>query len=530
MIEMKITEKIHSYIRFYDDEVKVLAINLMVNVLAKNSENNSSVSLSTVFLNEPMVIWSISILLNIIKEDLGKIKLKIRCMDIFSSIMKNSEEMQNIFYNLDGVDSALRELKSTYTEEKLKEIEDSLKSIKTSKNKKSEREKVFILEKDDESNYLSLSNNSSSKMLSSQVFNVEHYVDLDQTSEYRRSILDCLSSAASMKEDSRRRIIESKELSLILRLLDETSSKMLLSTARTILSLSRAHLSFKKYLHEYDITSWLLKLVNHPSIEVQIAFTNSLCNFLLDYSSNTNEVLDCITKILKILNSTKHNKIRFNCIFSIKNILYYISSNLSGNSNRDLKRQIMRKITYECLLNLLEDDDNSIVEQVLLIFRVLLYKTSEDIEEVFSNCKTKLLKKIEEKLSAIHCSTPDITLQSLYILCNISAGAEKYKAVITDERSGFMSKVSTYVDSSNLNFKSVSVLILNNLIISEKDREKQNDSANESKLELFKKFNLISKLERIASEEDGSEIKQNSVLILEKLKVYRRKEIDINKI
>ena len=42
----------------------------------------------------------------------------------------------------------------------------------------------------------------------------------------------------------------------------------------------------------------------------------------------------------------------------------------------------MKKITYETLLTLIDDDEVSIQEQVLLIFRVLVYKTAEDIEEV----------------------------------------------------------------------------------------------------------------------------------------------------
>lgn len=42
----------------------------------------------------------------------------------------------------------------------------------------------------------------------------------------------------------------------------------------------------------------------------------------------------------------------------------------------------MKKITYETLLTLIDDEEILIQEQVLLIFRALVYRTSEDIEEV----------------------------------------------------------------------------------------------------------------------------------------------------
>ena len=99
------------------------------------------------------------------------------------------------------------------------------------------------------------------------------------------AILDCLASSSSSKEESRRKIIESKELNIILYSLEDNNSKIIQSSANVILSMSRAHLSAKKYLNEYDISSLLFKLSSHNNIDIQIASTNSLCNFLLDTNS-----------------------------------------------------------------------------------------------------------------------------------------------------------------------------------------------------------------------------------------------------
>lgn len=76
------------------------------------------------------------------------------------------------------------------------------------------------------------------------------------------------------------------------------------------------------------------------------------------------------------MNNNKHSKIRYNSVCAIKNIIY------SLNTNKEIKKNIMKKLTYETLLLLIDDEEVSIQEQSLLIFRVLVYRTPEDIEEV----------------------------------------------------------------------------------------------------------------------------------------------------
>jgi hypothetical protein len=96
-----------------------------------------------------------------------------------------------------------------------------------------------------------------------------------------------MANASSQKEESRKKIIETKELPLILYNLEHGETPIIIATANIILSISRAHMSVKKYLNEYGITNILFRLTNHPNIEVQILVTNSLCNFLLDTTNVT---------------------------------------------------------------------------------------------------------------------------------------------------------------------------------------------------------------------------------------------------
>ncbi len=87
----------------------------------------------------------------------------------------------------------------------------------------------------------------------------------------------------------------------------------------------------------------------------------------------------------------------------------------------------MKKLSYETLLSLLDDEDTGIQEQALLIFRCLLFKSGEDVEEVLSNCKSKLTKKLEDKIIS---PNEDLVLHTLYVLVNIAAGNDKHKMLV----------------------------------------------------------------------------------------------------
>ena len=52
------------------------------------------------------------------------------------------------------------------------------------------------------------------------------------------------------------------------------------------------------------------------------------------------------------------------------------------NSNKEIKKSLMKKISYETLFYYIDDPDQSIQEQILLIIRSLLFKTADDIDEV----------------------------------------------------------------------------------------------------------------------------------------------------
>lgn len=432
-------------IRSFDIEVKILYIKLMMNIIVFTKLE----AIKNALLEEPIVRWSLSIITDLItnKEDDDEktkinsdltIQQKILSVSALSNLLKFSIEFQNAFYNLQGIEMLTNEFSSLFSMDKLKEVNEKIKTLKANRAKKSD--KIFLLEKEEDTI-------------------IANDIVPDLQTEYKCALIDCLANASSLKEESRKKIAEGSEIKIIIDILSDPSnpSKLLLAAAMLILSLSRGHLTIKKILLDCDITSLLFKLSSHSNVDIQIQTTNSLCNFLLDNSAQVTEVVECVSRLLKIFKATTHKKIRFNSVCAMKNIFF------SVNSNREIKKNIMRKITYETLLTLLDDPDPSIKEQSLLIFRVLLYKSPEDIEEVFYNCKDQLLKKISSNL-ANKDNTIDIIVHSLYVLSNISSGNNKQKSVINED---FLEKIIYFSSSKVPNIRLVCMIILNNLLTSQ---------------------------------------------------------------
>jgi len=107
-----------------------------------------------------------------------------------------------------------------------------------------------------------------------------------------------------------------------------------------------------------------------------------------------------------------------------------------SNNSKEIKKTIMKKLGYETLMSLLDDEDIGIQEQALLILRCLLFKSTDDIEEVLSNCKTKLTKRLEDKLFS---ANEDIVLYTLYVLVNIATGNDKHKMLVLNS---FVKKIA----------------------------------------------------------------------------------------
>ena len=426
-------------IRLFDTELRFLYIKLLTNILmffkkdSSSSQTHSSQieDARTSLMEDPITMWSISILLSLLSQLQSDIVMKAQCVHALCNLLKQSVDFQSKFLNLNGIDVVCKELHELYTEAQLKDINEKAKTLKANKGKKHDK-----VESDD------------------SIISIDS--PCDAATQYKAVLIECLAQASSLKEDARKKITDSKELSVFIDIISDTSnhSSLLLASALLFLSLSRGNISIKKTLLDYDITHLLFKLSAHPKVDIQIQSTSSLCNFLLDNSNSNAEIVECVNRLMKIFKTTTHKKIRLNAVFALKNILY------SLNSNFEMKKSLMKKITYETLLSLLDDSDKVIQVQALLMFRVLLFKSSEDIEEVFTHCKEQLMTSLLAKLSEGNINS-DVVVHSLYVLSNVSSGNSKQKATIGKE---FVDRIIRFAYAKNANVRLVCVTILNNLM------------------------------------------------------------------
>ena len=440
----------------------ILSIKLLSNVVL--AFKGSDISPFLTEETKGLTIWSLKIIFDLISkknDNALDIDNKIICLSSLGSLLKFSDLIQNHFNDLDGINLIFKEFDSIYSTEELNQINEKIKNIK--KNKKNEKENP---PKDKE--------NDEIKSIDSK---------LNQKTKYEKLLIDCLANSCESSDSIRKKIVENSHINIILNIILESNQnyKLILSSIILILNISRGKSSIKTPLIDLGITGLLLKLTSHQNIDIQIQTTNALCNFLIENNKNTSEVLECVNRLVKIFKTTTHQKIRFNSIFAIKNILY------SVNMNKEVKKNIMKKITYNVLIDLLKDPDIKIVEHTLLIFRILLYKTSDDIEEVLSNCKEQLLSNIFEKLNNSNTEY-NIILNSLYVLSNISNGKENQKKSLSLE---LIQKIIQLVSHPYISIRYVSLIILNNLFIS-----------NDLKIILLEDKNIMENLENASLEKN----------------------------
>ena len=476
-------EKINKQIRFYSKDIQILSIKLLSNVVlaSKDSEISSYLSEEA----KGLTIWSLKILIDLIsKKDDNSLDLnnKIICLSSLSSLLKYSESIQNHFFDLDGINLLFKGFDTLYTNDELNQINEKIKNLKEQKEKEKENEEI--------------------KSIDSK---------LTQRTKYEKLLIDCLANSCENSDTIRKKIIENSHINIILNIILESNQnyKLILSSVILILNLSRGKSPIKTTLIDYGITSLLLKLTSHQNIDIQIQTTNALCNFLLENNKNSNEVYENVNRLVKIFKTTTHQKIRYNSLFALKNILY------SVNTNKDYKKNIMKKVTYNLLIDSLKDSDSKIVEQSLLIFRILLYKNPEDIEEVLSNCKEQLLNSIYEKLNNTNTEL-NIILSSLYVLSNISYGKDNQKKSLSLE---LIQKVIEYVEHPFISIRYVSLIILNNLFINA-----------DLKSILIEDKNLMDKLEKASTEKnldknlipsDLDDFKSSKVIAIELISVMK---------
>ncbi|KAJ2960908.1 hypothetical protein NQZ79_g3697 [Umbelopsis isabellina] len=248
----------------------------------------------------------------------------------------------------------------------------------------------------------------------------------------KENSLIALAAVSLLREECRTQAINCKILPCTVSALSSANPAVRLAACQCVKSLSRSVRHLRTHLVDAGVTGPLLKLLDDESPVVQAAACGSLCNLILDFSPMKKTVIEDggLANFVKFTHSD-NTALKLNAIWSLKNLLY--------SADSETKRTVMRQLSYEYLIDLLNDPSVEIQEQALDLVRNLVCgKQKEDIDDVFSGMgETVLLDILEKKLSNSNMVIDDgednslLTLEpALYTLVNIAVGSSQHREAL----------------------------------------------------------------------------------------------------
>ena len=112
--------------------------------------------------------------------------------------------------------------------------------------------------------------------------------------------------------------------------------------------------------------------------------------------------------------------LRIKCIWALKNLVF--------RADLDVKKAVMKALTWDTLSNLINEPDVHIQEQALTILRNLLHGEVKHVEFAMRSAEKKIMTDLTSRLSSHH---PPALLQAIYALCNIAASEEHKHLVMS---------------------------------------------------------------------------------------------------
>lgn len=316
-----------------------------------------------------------------INEKMKILQMKKEAVDIICLLLPN-KYLQEKFYILDYIEFTIKELRSLFLEETIKNSEEIIKGYKENKQKEKELFEIqFEIENlINDSNLLEV--------------NFSNIILL-----YKASLINLLSFASSENELSRKKIIESKEILFILEVLNIKDKKinieMIYAVSKLILSLSRVNSLFKKVLVDYDVSTLLLRVINNiKNPQIIENCISALSNFIFDSISSSKEILDIVDGISythnSLLNLDEYPHIETNILFLLKNIVF----NTNQNNMVDIKSKVFLKFPLNYFYKKINEKCINSIEQIIQIIRFGLFDINQTIQEEIFGVKLKEIIKI----------------------------------------------------------------------------------------------------------------------------------------
>ncbi|EGC37648.1 hypothetical protein DICPUDRAFT_149720 [Dictyostelium purpureum] len=308
--------------------------------------------------------------------------------------------------------------------------------------------------------------------------------DSSASDRLKENSLTAIAVLCSQREDSRKQVVDAKIIPQIISSLNSSNYAIRAAACNCTKSLSRSIKQLRTSLFDCTIATPLLKLLDDPSLEVRVSASATLCNLVLDFSPMKQAVLDngILQKLVQLIFEPHDFKIRLNCIWALKNLLYM--------AEPSLKESAMKELGYDKLIDLIKDHDSSISEQALAVLRNLAFKDNDQLvsEERFNG---QMVPTLESKLTP--SNPPEIIKQTLFVICNIVTNEKIRNSVMN---SSIVNKLLHFMEHKHSDIRVVSIWCVCNLIGPD---ENTNSSVRAMK---FKELGYVKKLESLVDDQN----------------------------
>ncbi|KAK5575850.1 hypothetical protein RB653_006984 [Dictyostelium firmibasis] len=312
--------------------------------------------------------------------------------------------------------------------------------------------------------------------------------DSNSSERLKENSLSAIAVLCSSREDSRKQVVDAKIIPQIISSLNSTNYAIRAAACNCTKSLSRSIKQLRTSLFDCTIATPLLRLLDDQSLEVRVSASATLCNLVLDFSPMKQAIMDngIIVKLVQLTQDSNDFKIRLNCIWALKNLLYM--------AEPSLKEQVMKELGYQRLIELIKDIDPSISEQALAVLRNLAFKDNDHlISELHFH--DQLVPTIENRLAS---NIPEIIKQTLFVICNI-AGNEKIRASVMN--SSIINRLIHFMEHKHCEIRIASVWCVCNII------GPDDNSTSAGRVLKFKELGYQKKLEMLADHDSNIEVK-----------------------
>ncbi|KAI9276615.1 armadillo-type protein [Sporodiniella umbellata] len=219
----------------------------------------------------------------------------------------------------------------------------------------------------------------------------------------KENSLIALAAATLLNDECRKQALKANILPHVINGVHSPKPNVRLAACQCAKSLSRGVNHLRTSFVDSNIAPPLRKLLNDESITVQAAACGVLCNLALEFSPVKTFLIEsgALSKFVGYSKSEDIN-LRINGVWAITSILYKASLNE--------KKSVMEILTFDALLELLHDSDQTVQEKALTIVRNLVYGPQEDTDWVYRNIgKDDLLDVIESKLQGMDTDEEEST-------------------------------------------------------------------------------------------------------------------------